>query len=165
MLRQMISGLAVLGFVIASAVLVWTHLSTPAYSGAYYTDKVGVAIRGYDPVAYFTESKPVKGKPSYKVKWGGATWQFASKENLDLFNSDPEKYAPQYGGFCAWAVAEKGQAFSVDPKAWRIVDKKLYLNYSQKIQKKWEQDIPGFIQNGDKKWPTLKKKLQTSRGS
>lgn len=115
----------------------------------------GYAIRGYDPVAYFTEGEPVEGRPQYEAEWNGATWRFASAENRERFVADPEAYAPQYGGFCAWAVAEKGELYSVDPHAWKIVDGKLYLNFSDSIQRRWERDIPGFIELGDRRWPEI----------
>lgn len=112
----------------------------------------GVAIRGTDPVAYFTENKAVPGSEEHTMEWRGATWRFSSAENLEAFESDPEKYAPQYGGFCAWAVAAKNKLYSTQPENWTIVDGKLYLNYNDDIQAKWEEDIPGFIAEGDKNW-------------
>jgi len=116
----------------------------------------GLAIRGYDPVAYFQQSQPVKGSPQISHQWMGATWQFASTENLDRFQAEPQRYAPQYGGYCAYAVS-KGRTASIDPEAWKIVDGKLYLNYSKGVQKKWEQDVPGYIQKADGNWPSLHK--------
>jgi hypothetical protein len=88
--------------------------------------------------------------------WQGTTWIFASAENRDRFQADPERYAPQYGGYCAYAVS-KGHTASIDPKAWTIVDGKLYLNYSKGVKKKWEQDVPGNIVKADKNWPDLHK--------
>ena len=110
------------------------------------------AIRGYDAVAYFTESKPVRGNKDYVVEWNGARWYFASAENRDRFEADPNKYAPQYGGYCAWAVAN-GYTASTDPDAWTVVNGKLYLNYSAGVQQQWAQDIPGNIAKADKNWP------------
>jgi YHS domain-containing protein len=112
------------------------------------------AVSGYDPVAYFTQGKPVKGDSTHSFKYKGATWYFASKENLEKFKADPVKYAPQYGGYCAWAIA-MGKTASADPKYWKIVDGKLYLNYDQDIQKKWEKDVPGFIQKANSAWPQV----------
>jgi len=114
----------------------------------------GFAIRGYDAVAYYQQSAPVKGSPQFNYQWRGATWLFASAENRDRFQADPEHYAPQYGGYCAYAVS-KGRTASIDPEAWKIVDGKLYLNYSKGVQKKWEQDVPGNIVKADKNWPDL----------
>ena len=124
----------------------------------------GIALRGYDPVAYFEKGEPVKGTAEHEIFWHDAIWRFESAKNRSLFEDDPEKYAPQYGGYCAWAVAEKGEAFATDPNAWRIVDDKLYLNYDANIQTRWEKDIPGFIREGDEKWPRLMKDLAV-RGS
>ena len=114
----------------------------------------GLAIRGYDAVAYYQQSAPVKGSSQFSYQWRGATWLFASAENRDRFQADPERYAPQYGGYCAYAVS-KGRTASIDPEAWKIVDGKLYLNYSKGVQKKWEQDVPGNIVKADKYWPDL----------
>ncbi|HEX4823901.1 MAG TPA: YHS domain-containing (seleno)protein [Candidatus Polarisedimenticolaceae bacterium] len=114
----------------------------------------GVAIEGYDTVAYFTDSKPVEGKKEFQTTWNGATWRFVSAEHRDLFVKEPAKYAPQYGGYCAWAVAQNDTA-GIDPKAWTIVDGRLYLNYSLDIQKKWSADVPGNIKKGDTNWPHL----------
>lgn len=116
----------------------------------------GTALKGYDPVAYFKEGRPVKGKDEFRHDWMGAKWYFATAANRDEFVRNPEKYAPQFGGYCAWAVAH-GYTASIDPEAWRIVDGKLYLNYSKDVQKKWEADIPGFIKQGNENWPKLKK--------
>ena len=116
----------------------------------------GLAIRGYDPVAYYQQSAPVKGSVQFSYQWHGATWLFASAENRDRFQAEPEHYAPQYGGYCAYAVS-KGRTASIDPEAWKIVDGKLYLNYSKGIQKKWEQDVPGNIVKADRNRPDLHK--------
>ena len=114
----------------------------------------GVAVSGYDPVAYFTEGKPVKGNPAIKVTHAGADWYFASAANQQAFSLAPDKYMPQYGGHCAWAAAQKYLAPG-DPSAWKIVDGKLYLNANLSVQKTWEKDIPGFIKTGDANWPAL----------
>jgi len=114
----------------------------------------GTAIDGTDPVAYFTEGRPVEGKSSITHEWNGAKWQFSSEENRAEFIANPEKYAPQYGGYCAWAVSQ-GYTASTDPEAWKIVDGKLYLNYSKSVQRRWEQNIPGNISSGDKNWPKV----------
>jgi len=117
-----------------------------------YTSRRGGAIRGTDPVAYFTEGKPVPGSREFTAEWQGAEWRFASAGNRDLFLADPEAYAPQYGGYCAWAVAQ-GYTASTVPEAWEIVDGKLYLNYSLGVREQWRQDIPGNIRKGDANWP------------
>ncbi len=115
-------------------------------------NRSGVAIKGYDPVAYFKDSAPAKGSASYNTTWMEVKWFFVNQENLDTFKANPEKYAPQYGGYCAWAVSQ-GSTANIDPKAFKVVDDKLYLNYSLKIQKKWERDIPGNITKADANWP------------
>jgi hypothetical protein len=114
----------------------------------------GVAIKGYDPVAYFTDSKPVKGSPQYEFSWRGAKWQFASAEHRDTFARSPEKYAPQYGGYCAYGVSQ-GHTAPIDPEAWRVIDGKLYLNYSKGVQKTFLEDVPGRIRKADQNWPSL----------
>ena len=112
-------------------------------------------IRGYDPVAYFTEGAPVKGSPDYTVEHAGATWRFASAGNAALFAADPERYAPQYGGHCAYAMS-KGALAPVDPEAWRLVDGKLYLNFSKTVQSIWSEDVPGNITLADGNWPRFR---------
>lgn len=119
-----------------------------------FSTYLGGAIRGYDPVAYHTEGKPVAGKRAHRVEWKGATWSFASAGNKALFESDPEKYAPRYGGYCAWAVSQ-GYTASIDPDAWSIVDGRLYLNYNLEVRDHWSKDIPGNISKGDVNWPKL----------
>ena len=120
-----------------------------------YKNWRGVAIKGYDPVAFHRDGKPVIGSGEYELKWKDAKWRFASAENRDLFKDDPDKYAPRYGGYCAWAVAE-GYTAGVDPEnAWSIVDGRLYLNYNAEIKQKWEKDIPGFIKKADANWPSV----------
>lgn len=115
---------------------------------------LGTAINGYDPVAYFTEGKPVEGSSDHALEWNEAEWHFASAENLETFKADPAKYAPQYGGYCAYAVSE-GYTAKTEPDAWKIVDGKLYLNYNKDVQEKWAQDISGRIANADKHWPKV----------
>ena len=114
----------------------------------------GVAIDGWDPVAYFTDGKPVEGSKAYSFDWNGATWRFASAAHRDLFAQAPEKYAPQYGGYCAWAVSQ-GYTADIDPEAWTIDHGRLFLNYSLDVQKKWAADIPGNVAKGDGNWPKL----------
>ena len=120
-----------------------------------YSNWRGLALRGTDPVAYFTESRPVDGSSEHTLEYLGATWRFASAENKAAFEADPEKYTPAYGGYCAWAVAQ-GYTASTDPDAWSIVDGKLYLNYSEGVMKKWLADRDAFIEKGDANWPGLR---------
>ena len=121
------------------------------------TSFTGLAIKGYDPVAYFLLKTPVKGSKQYAYEWRGATWLFANPNHLKMFQNFPENYAPQYGGYCAWAVSQNDTA-NIDPKAWRIVNGKLYLNYNADIQRKWEADQVWFIELADQHWPHLLKK-------
>lgn len=125
----------------------------PIYTGLF-SDK---AVGGYDPVAYFSDGKPTRGKAEFSYKYGGANWFFESREHLDSFKAQPEKYAPQYGGYCAYAAA-KNDLVSADPEAWKIVDGKLYLNYSKDVQKKWEANQADFITKADSNWPALARK-------
>jgi YHS domain-containing protein len=113
-----------------------------------------LAIRGYDTVAYFTENNAIKGSGDFEYEWQGATWRFSSQSNLDMFKNEPERFAPQYGGYCAYAVAKNSTA-SVDPTQFAIVDNKLYLNYNKKIQQQWLKDQGLFIEQADKNWPAL----------
>jgi YHS domain-containing protein len=113
-----------------------------------------LAVGGYDPVAYFQTSQPVAGVKTYEYAYKGATWRFATAANLAAFKASPDKYAPQYGGYCAWAVSQ-GYTAKGDPKVWKIVDGKLYLNYNTDVQKKWEKDIPGLVAKGDTNWPKV----------
>ena len=115
-----------------------------------------VALEGYDPVSYFTEAAPRKGDARFTATFKGAEYRFASAANLARFQSNPEAFLPQYGGYCAWAVAG-GYTAKGDPLAWKVVNGKLYLNYDQKIQQRWAKDIPGNIAKGDKNWPQVLK--------
>lgn len=128
-----------------------TALALDPVNASFFTD---VAIEGTDPVAYFTDGKPVAGRPEFTAIYQGATWRFASAEHRDLFTANPARYAPQYGGYCAWAVSQ-GYTAGIDPKAWKIVDGKLYLNYSLDIQAQWAADVPGNIAKANANWPKL----------
>ena len=129
-------------------------------SGVVFSqDKVfvtdGTAINGYDAVAYFTESKPVKGNASFSTKWNNSTWVFASKENLEKFKASPETYAPQFGGFCAFGVS-RGYTVASDPNAWTVVNDKLYLNYNLQVKEDWSKDRDNLITKATKNWEQLK---------
>ena len=116
-----------------------------------------VAAGGYDVVAYFENGAPVQGANAFEYMYKGTKWRFASAAHLAAFEADPEKYAPQFGGYCAWAVSQ-GYTAKGDPKYWRIVDGKLYLNYDGTVQQRWEKDIPGFISKADANWPAVLRK-------
>ena len=115
------------------------------------------ALSGYDPVAYFTVGKPTKGAGSISASYEGATWYFASEANRATFQAGPAQYAPQYGGYCAWAVSQ-GYNASADPEAWKIVDGKLYVNYSQSVAANWAKDIPTNISKANANWPKVLEK-------
>ncbi|MEM7720852.1 MAG: YHS domain-containing (seleno)protein [Pseudomonadota bacterium] len=112
----------------------------------------GIAVDGSDVVAYFTEGAPVAGEADITHDYMGATWRFSTEENRAAFAADPEGYAPQYGGYCAYAVSQ-GYTASTIPEAWAIVDDKLYLNFNRRIQRRWERDPAGFIAAADANWP------------
>ncbi len=110
-----------------------------------------IAIEEYDTVAYFKIGKAVQGNKSFSFQWHGMTWFFLNKEHRDLFAVSPEKYAPQYDGYCAWAMTEARKA-KTDLEVWKIVNGKLYLNCSREAYKKWSRDIPGNIKKADANW-------------
>jgi len=120
-------------------------------------DRNGLALDGYDPVAYFVEGKPAQGAAEFEYTWNGTTYRFATAANRDRFAKDPEAFAPQYGGFCAYAVS-RGYTADIDPVAWAVVDGKLYLNYSVRVRRTWEGDLQGNIRKADANWVTLREK-------
>lgn len=140
--------------VLAFASLALLAAAAPLFAIDPVFTKNGVAIEGYDPVAYFTDGKPVEGSKEHTLEWNGATWRFASAEHRAAFAQDPEKYAPQYGGYCAFGVS-RGYAVKVDPSAWKIVDEKLYLNYNHDVQAEWAKDPAGYIAKADANWPKV----------
>jgi len=139
--------------------LAFVIFAQPSLAGGKIYSSGGKAIEGYDPVAYFTDSKPVKGNSATAYEWKGTTWQFSNAANRDAFIAMPDKFAPQYGGHCAWAVSQ-GYTAGTDPDAWKIVDGKLYLNYSKSVQRRWlGGGTAKLIKAGDKNWPELEKGL------
>ncbi len=145
-----------------AAILIMAVFYLLTLSPAFAIDPVnktsdGVAIKGYDPVAYFTNRKPVKGSRDFEYVWMGAKWRFSTAGHKDLFIKDPDRYAPKYGGYCAYAVSQRTTA-DIDPDAWNIVDGRLYLNLSKRIKDKWSKDIPGYIKKADENWPKILKK-------
>lgn len=139
--------------VAAGGVLIFTAPSFAA--DEIYTGIVpGVAIGGYDSVAYFTKGEATKGDKEFVLSYKGADWRFSSQENLDLFSANPEKYAPQYGGYCAYA-ASKGALAKGDPEAWTVYEDKLYLNFSKSVRALWKTDIPGNVAKADVNYPKL----------
>ncbi len=116
-----------------------------------------MAIKGYDVVAFFTEAKAKKGSENFTYRWKDTNWLFESQDNLDMFKKDPEKYAPQYGGYCAYGTADGHKAPS-ETDTWTVKDNKLYFNYNKKVQQLWSKDIPGYIEKADKNWIEIKDK-------
>ena len=141
-----------LGFMLAVCMAV---LATPAWAVDVTHSTPG--INGYDPVAYFTDGQPMKGSGYHVAEFRGVTYVFASKEHQEMFEDNPEKYVPAYGGYCAYGVAV-GKKFVSDPEAWRIVQGKLYLNLDKNIQSKWQKDIPEYIKKAEANWPNIKDK-------
>tara|TARA_B110000444_G_C18753449_1_gene553883 strand:- start:157 stop:597 length:441 start_codon:yes stop_codon:yes gene_type:complete len=113
-----------------------------------------LAIEGYDVVAYFTEQRAVEGSAAHTTNWKDANWRFSSAANLAVFQADPERYAPQYGGYCAWAVSQNDTA-SIDPEQFTVHDGKLYLNYNKKISRRWQADKEALIVDAYGYWPKL----------
>ena len=119
--------------------------------------KAGSAINGYDAVAYFKEAKPVKGQDAFSYKWKASNWLFTSQQNLDSFKLDPEKFAPQFGGYCAYGMSEAYKA-PTDPTAFTIVENKLYLNYNSRVKEIWSKDMPKRIEDANGHWEKIKDK-------
>jgi YHS domain-containing protein len=115
------------------------------------------AILGYDPVSYFTAARPMKGNEEFSYEWKDTKWLFSSRQNLDSFAANPEKYAPQYGGWCAYGCSN-GRKATIDPNEWTIVDGKLYLNHNAEVKDKWMKEQKQRIEHADKNWPALKGK-------
>jgi YHS domain-containing protein len=128
-----------------------------AVQGGNNVDASGLALKGYDPVAYFTEGRPMQGKAEFSTRHDGVTYRFSSAANRDAFAAAPEKYAPQYGGYCAFGVAS-GYKAPIEPDAWTVVDGKLYLNYNRSVRSQWSSDVPGYVRKADANWPTVRAK-------
>ncbi|MEW6325202.1 MAG: YHS domain-containing (seleno)protein [Nitrospirota bacterium] len=142
-------------FVLAATIIFAVALSTQARAMDYSHSTPGLS--GYDPVAYFTDGKPVRGSGFHVTVFNGVTYAFASAEHKKAFEAAPEKYLPVYGGYCAYGVAI-GKKFVADPEVWKIVDGKLYLNLDRDIQRKWEKDVPGHINTANANWLKIKDK-------
>ncbi|MFN0045991.1 MAG: YHS domain-containing (seleno)protein [Sphingorhabdus sp.] len=155
--------LVALGLLVASTSI----SSSPAFAvvptstSAVNTDEQGLAMQGYDPVAYFTVGAPAKGSPTFTTKYKGARYHFASAENLNKFKANPAAFAPQFGGFCAMGVALE-KKLDGDPAVWKIVDGKLYLNVNADVSVAWQRDIPGNLEKAKEYWPSIKGKTPAS---
>ena len=134
--------------------VILSAVASAAPQSAVNTSRGDLALRGYDAVAYHTDGKPVNGSTTFEYRWKNAVWRFASAEHRDQFIKEPERYAPQFGGYCAYAVSQ-GHTADGDPNVWRIVDGRLYLNYSAQVKKLWEKDVPGNIAKGQQNWPAV----------
>lgn len=135
--------------------LLAASVARPALAGENPVfDEGGFAINGYDPVAYFAAEGAVQGSTAHMAEWNNAKWLFSNAENKTLFEEAPEKFAPQYGGYCAYAVS-RGYIAPTRPDAWTIHGGKLYLNYNQAVRLLWSQDIPGHISSADGNWPKV----------
>jgi hypothetical protein len=134
------------------AVFAWPAVARAEASAV--NERGGLAIDGYDPVAYFVDGRARHGAPAFVHDWRGARWLFASAVNRDAFAADPERYAPQYGGFCAYGMAG-GYRAPIDPDAWTVSGGKLYLNYSKAIRMLWSTDVKGYVAKADANWPTV----------
>ncbi len=142
--------------ILRSLILVIFTLVSGAAIAGEINDEGGVAIQGYDPVAYFTDGKPVEGDPKFTSKYKGAIFQFASAAHRDSFKANPAKYAPQFGGYCAYAAASGSKA-SVNPEAFTVVNNKLYLNYSKPVRYVWSLDTQTNIVKAEQNWPKISK--------
>lgn len=158
------SAIAAMGLALAATTL---SISTPTYAvvetstSAVNTNEHGLALHGYDPVAYFTENGPKKGKKKYAVRHTGGTYYFSSEKNKNAFMENPDRYLPEYGGFCAMGVA-LGKKLDGDPNVWKIIGNKLYLNVNKDVAVAWQRDIPGNLTNADENWPDLKHRTPAS---
>ena len=141
---------------IAAAVFVLAA-ATGAAAQRVNADRHGLAVKGYDVVAYFVDGRAVAGDARFEHAVDGVRYRFASAANRDRFAQDPQRFLPQYGGFCAWAVS-RGYTADTDPLAWRVVDGRLFLNYDRSVQRTWEQDVKGNVAKGDANWPGLSRK-------
>ena len=144
--------LAIAAAIAAAFAAVPAAAATPA--PAISADSSGLGAKGYDPVAYFTQGRPVKGSATHQVEWSGATWRFSSAASLEAFRANPARYAPQFGGYCAWAVSQHYLAPG-DPNFWKIVDGKLYLNANARAKQLWEADQAAAIARGQANWPAV----------
>ena len=139
---------------IAAASLGGIGAARAAPSARVYAHR-GLAIRGADPVAYFRRGAEAAGRPGLALDWAGAIWRFAEEARRAAFAAEPEAFAPQYGGYCAWAVAAKGSLASTRPETWSIVGGRLFLNYDEGVQALWNADRAGFIAEADRRWPEV----------
>jgi len=139
---------------IAAVVLFVVTAATSAAAQRVNADRQGLAVKGYDVVAYFVDGRAVSGDARFEHTVDGVRYRFASAANRDRFAREPQRFLPQYGGFCAFAVS-RGHTADTDPLAWRIVDGRLFLNYDRSVQREWEGDVKGNVAKADTNWPGL----------
>jgi YHS domain-containing protein len=155
-------------FFLLTCLFAGTAIAFAACSGAdgvtaVNKDHQGLALRGFDAVAYLTVDSAVRGDPRYEFVWNGAKWYFATAENMEKFRKDPNLYAPQFGGYCSYAVSH-GYTADGDPEQWKVVDGKLYLNYNQKAKEAWEKEQDKLIKDGERNWIEFQKKKPEHKG-
>ena len=155
-LTQLLLSTTLLFFGLITSAIAAERINTLEKEGLFGYEPNGIAIRGYDTVAYFTQSMPVEGNEKFTTQWSDATWKFSTQEHLDLFIAEPEKYAPQYGGYCAYGVAQESLV-KIEPEEWSILDGKLYLNYNSKLNREWRKDTAGYIKTADELFEKLLK--------
>lgn len=141
-------------FTATLSIILLMSVSSQAQTSTYYNPK-GIALKGYDVVAYFTDGAAVKGDKKFSISWDSTTWHFRNQKNLDVFKADPQKYVPQFGGYCAYGASENHKA-PTQPDAFTIVDGKLYLNYNRGVKELWLKDSAEHIRNAEENWPALK---------
>lgn len=155
--RTLLSKIQTYKPLLLSGLIVFSLFNTPNSWGVdpiNASKKDHLAIHGTDPVAYFTEGRMLEGSPAFAAEWMGKTWYFATKAHRESFVKNPQKYAPQFGGYCAYGIAT-GKAVDSDPNAWRIIDDKLYLNFSKEIQTLWVKDLRPNLAKANKNWPNV----------
>lgn len=139
---------------ITATLLALAFLPVNADEQVFTGEEGNVAVEGYDVVAYFTQGEPMQGSPEHSMQWRGAEWRFASADHLARFRENPERFAPAYGGYCAYGAAQ-GKALASSPHFWKIEDGRLYLNLNEKVHGLWNEDREGHIQTADAHWPDL----------
>lgn len=144
----------IMGLAVLMVVALLALCPSQSWAGEYF-ERNGLAIEGYDPVAYFTEKKAVKGSPALSYEYEGSIFYFATAAHREAFASNPGKFSPQYGGYFAYGMA-KGYKAAIDPVAFMVVGGKLYLNYSDTVRAQWMTDIPGYVRKADLNWPDVK---------
>ena len=143
--------------VLLTALLAVVFVSTTSAKTLLNVDKSGVGIKGYDPVAYFTDNQPIKGSAQFQSDSNGVTYHFASARSKAVFDANPGKYEPQFGGFCAWAVSQ-GYTAPIDPNAFQVVNGRVLLQYSLSVRKQFSQDTEGNLRKADANWPAIVEK-------